>query len=157
MRPSPATRSGSSSEPITGPLRQRWESAASPSRLPEGDNPTGLAVGRLVLIVHGTDDFDGVNVAPNARDPGGYLAGKAPNHVTPGVQTLEGRHVDDLGRVQPWRAHYDGYGRQIARTDFDAGNQAQGIPDVHHHAYEYTARYPLGREVLSHVPGEYQP
>jgi hypothetical protein len=73
------------------------------------------------------------------------------------VRVLEGQYADDLGRVQPWRAYYDQYGRQAARTDFNAGNAAQRIPDVHHHTYEYNHRYPLGRESQSHIPGEYQP
>jgi RHS repeat-associated protein len=97
------------------------------------------------------------SVAPNAVRSGQYLAGKAPRQVTLGTRILEGQYVDDLGRVQPWRAHYDQYGRLIARTDFKAGNTTQGIPNVHHHVYEYNAQFPLGREVQSHVPGEYMP
>ena len=88
---------------------------------------------------------------------GNYLAGKAPTSVTPGTKMLEGQYVDDLGRVQPWRAHYDQYGRQIARTDMNAGNNAAGIPDTHHHTYEYNGRFPKGRESGSHLPGEYIP
>jgi hypothetical protein len=95
--------------------------------------------------------------APNPVVPGSYLAEKAPKQVTPGVQVLEGHYVNDLGRVEPWRAHYDEYGRQVGRTDFNAGNKAQGIPDVHHHTYEYNARYRHGRETQAHVPGEYRP
>jgi len=91
------------------------------------------------------------------RIPGWYLAGKAPAHVTPGTRLLEGQYVSNLGRVEPWRAHYDQYGRMIARTDFNAGNRAEGIPDVHHHIIEYSAQYPLGRELPTHFPGEYVP
>jgi hypothetical protein len=67
---------------------------------------------------------------------GEYLAGKAPKQVKPGVLVLEGQYVDDLGRVQPWRAHYDEYGRLVGRTDFNAGNRAAGISDTHHHVYD---------------------
>jgi len=95
--------------------------------------------------------------APTTVNPGSYLGGKAPNQVTPGVRVLEGQYVDDLGRIQPWRAHYDQYGRQIARTDSNAGIRAQGIPDTHHHIYEYNARFPHGHEIQSHIPGEYHP
>jgi hypothetical protein len=70
---------------------------------------------------------------------------------------LEGQYIDDLGRVQPWRAHYDQYGRQIGRTDMNAGNKAAGIPDTHHHTYEYNGQFPFGRESGSHLPGEYKP
>ncbi len=31
-------------------------------------------------------------------------------------------YVNDKGRVEPWNAKYDQYGRQIERTDFNAGN-----------------------------------
>ncbi|MCP4344039.1 MAG: hypothetical protein GY795_00755 [Desulfobacterales bacterium] len=69
---------------------------------------------------------------------------------------LEGQYIDDLGRVQPWKAYYDEYGRLIARTDFNAGNRASGIPDIHHHTYEWgPGKTPL--ETNSHVPGEYNP
>jgi hypothetical protein len=48
----------------------------------------------------------------------GPHSAKAPRNVTPGVRELEGHYVDDLGRVQPWRAHYDEHGRLIGRTVF---------------------------------------
>ena len=67
---------------------------------------------------------------------GDYLAGDAPNQVTPGIRALGGQHVNDRGRVEPWVANYDEYGRLIARTDYNAGNQAQGIPSTHYHTYE---------------------
>ena len=88
---------------------------------------------------------------------GEYLPAKAPKQVTPGTSTLEGVYVDDLGRVQPWRAFYDLYGRLIGRTDYNAGNKAARIPDIHHHRFIYDNKYPFGYEVQSHVPGEYVP
>ena len=95
--------------------------------------------------------------AARAPQPGEYLAGKAPRQVTPGTTTLEGQYVNDQGRVEPWTAHYDGYGRQVGRTDFNAGNKAQSIPDTHHHVYDWTNRGAAGQEIQSHVPGEYKP
>lgn len=72
----------------------------------------------------------------NDTNIGEYLAKKAPEQVTPGVRYLEGQYIDDLGRVQPWKAYYDEYGRLIARTDYNAGNIAQGIPNTHYHLYK---------------------
>jgi YD repeat-containing protein len=89
--------------------------------------------------------------------PGDYLADKAPKQVTPGTRTLEGQHVNDRGRVEPWRAHYDEYGRLVGRTDYNAGNAAHGIPDVHHHVYDWSTRGAPGRAMVDHAPGEYKP
>lgn len=87
---------------------------------------------------------------------GTYLAKKAPYQIAPGVRTLKGVYVNDLGRVEPWVAHYDEYGRLFARTDFNAGNKAAGIDDIHHHLYEWgpgKTPKPIG----DHIPGPYQP
>lgn len=95
---------------------------------------------------------------PNpTRIPGAYLASKAPKQVTPGTRTLAGQHVNDIGRVEPWVAHYDQYGRLIGRTDYNAANAAQGIPATHHHTYMYNAQFPNGVETGSHIPGPYRP
>ncbi|MDQ6946006.1 MAG: hypothetical protein M3256_06965 [Actinomycetota bacterium] len=65
---------------------------------------------------------------------------------------------DSLLPDEPWTAHYEEYGRLIGRTDYNAGNAAQGIPDVHYHTYEYGPGYGnTGMETGSHIPGEYQP
>ena len=86
---------------------------------------------------------------------GNYLAGKAPKQVMPGIRKLEGQYVDDLNRVQPWKAFYDEYGRIIGRTDYNAGNIAQGIPNIHYHTYEWgPGKLPL--ETGSHIEGEYK-
>jgi hypothetical protein len=90
-------------------------------------------------------------------DVGGYLAKKAPNQVTPGTKVLEGQYVNDLGRVEPWQAHYDQFGRQIARTDFNAGNKAAGIPEIHHMIKEFSQQFPNGRMILNHIAGEFIP
>jgi len=39
--------------------------------------------------------------------PGQYLGTKAPRQVTPGIQTLMGQYINNLGRIEPWEAHYD--------------------------------------------------
>jgi len=92
----------------------------------------------------------------NADEVGLYLAKKAPNQVTPGTRVLEGQYIDDMGRVQPWEAHYDQYGRLVGRTDYNAGNKAAGIPDTHYHTYEWgPGKTPL--ESGSHIEGVYKP
>lgn len=61
-----------------------------------------------------------------------------------------------MGRVQPWKAYYDEYGRLIARTDYNAGNKTQGIPDIHYHLYEWgSGKNPL--QIGGHIEGEYKP
>jgi RHS repeat-associated protein len=92
------------------------------------------------------------------KDPGEYLARKAPRQVPPGTRELEGVWVNDKGRVEPWKAYYDQYGRRIARNDYNAGNKKKGIPDTHHHKWEYGPGYSNGRKVPpDHFPGEYKP
>ena len=119
-------------------------------------NQHNYYVSSLGVLVHNQNCSGGGS--GGSGFPGDYLAGDAPKQVTPGVRELEGVHVNDLGRVEPWRAYYDEYGRQIGRTDYNAGNRAQGIPDTHHHVYEYNQQYPMGREVPpSHRPGPYRP
>jgi hypothetical protein len=119
-------------------------------------NDHNYYVGNAGLLVHncpigGLDD-----AAEAADDVGNYLAKKAPQQVQPGVRTLEGQYINDLGRVEPWVAHYDDYGRQIGRTDYNAGNKAAGKPDTHYHRYEYGPGFsPKGKEVEKHVPGEF--
>jgi len=42
----------------------------------------------------------------------------------------------------------------LARTDYNAGNAAEGIPSVHYHLYEWApGKQPM--ETASHIPGEY--
>lgn len=80
------------------------------------------------------DALDPLGIAgAEDADAGTYLAGKAPTQVSPGTTSLDGQYVNDLGRVEPWTAHYDEYGRLVGRTDYNAGNEAQGIPDTHYH------------------------
>lgn len=82
------------------------------------------------------------------------LGAKAPEQVTPGIRKLEGQYVDDLGRTQPWEAHYDEFGRQIERTDWNAENAAQSIPDIHHHTKEYVPNsFHHGPARIDHVEG----
>jgi RHS repeat-associated protein len=85
------------------------------------------------------------------------FSSKAPDQTTPGTKKLEGQYVNDKGRVEPWEAHYDEQGRQIGRTDYNAGNKAQDIPDTHNHTREYNAQFPNGRSTGDHLPGKYVP
>ncbi len=75
--------------------------------------------------------------------------------LPPGTRILEGHYIDDLGRVQPWRAYYDEYGRIIGRTDWNAGNRVAGIPNIHHHKISYTDEFPLGLKDPIQYPGEF--
>jgi hypothetical protein len=86
---------------------------------------------------------------------GEYLASKAPMQVTPGTTQLQGQYVSDIGRVEPWTASYDEYGRIIARTDYNAGNAAEGIPSTHYHTYSYGPGTPGGMQTGAHIPGVY--
>jgi hypothetical protein len=89
-------------------------------------------------------------------NPGEYLAGKHPQQVEPGIRTRSGVYVNDLGREEPWTAHYDEYGRFIGRTDYNAANKAAGIDATHYHIYEYSGQYPYGHYTQNHIPGEYK-
>ena len=155
-----------------------------------GDKPTPKELATAASGFHGIGSSsgggkDGGNGNPpqsggggnngGPSQPGDYLAGKGPKQVTPGTRTLEGVYVNDKGRVEPWKAYYDEYGRQIGRTDYNAGNKAQGIPDTHYHKYAPDTKIPSPfdynrkpsidptqpnqynnmRPVLDHVPGEF--
>jgi RHS repeat-associated protein len=86
----------------------------------------------------------------------GPASSKAPYQVTPGVRELEGHYINDRGVSQPWRAHYDQYGRLTGRTDYNAGNRTAKIPDIHHHTYQWgPGMTPM--ESGSHLPGELVP
>jgi YD repeat-containing protein len=116
------------------------------------DNHNYYVIANLEAYENGA----GVVLVHNAEYTGSYLAKKAPFQVTPGTKVLQGQYVDDLGRVQPWKAYYDDFGRLIGRTDYNAGNLSQGIPNIHHHTYEWgPGRTPS--KTGSHIPGEYHP
>jgi len=89
-----------------------------------------------------------------AHLPESIFSSKAPYQVSPGVRKLEGQNINDQGRVEGWIAYYDRFGRLEARTDFNAGNEAVDIPDIHHHTYVWGAgKTPM--ETGSHIPGIY--
>lgn len=76
--------------------------------------------------------------------------------MIPGIRYLDGQYVNDLGRVEPWKAYYDEYGRLFTRTDYNAGNVASGIPNTHYHLYEWgLGKTPL--QIEGHIEGEYIP
>lgn len=110
---------------------------------------------------------DAANGATNSADDAALSAadlaervgsGKAPLQVTPGETVRTGEFVNDIGpggtRIEPWEAHYDEYGRMIARTDYNAGNSATGVADVHYHVYEWGPGC-TPCEVVKHAPGIY--
>ena len=92
-----------------------------------------------------------------------YFVKDAPDIVYSGTKELEGIHVHynklkGVEEVQPWKAYYDDYGRLVARTDYNAGNKAAGIPDVHYHLYEWGkgfADWKSPHEYASHLEGEF--
>ena len=92
-----------------------------------------------------------------------YFVKDAPDMVLSGTKELEGIHVHynklkGVEEVQPWKAYYDDYGRLVARTDYNAGNKAAGIPDVHYHLYEWGkgfADWKSPHEYASHLEGEF--
>ncbi len=64
--------------------------------------------------------------------------------------------MNDLGRVEPWKAHYDEYGRLTAGQTMMPETQRMGSLIIHHHTYEWgPGKTPL--ETGSHIPGEYVP
>ena len=99
---------------------------------------------------------EGAPVVVELAGIGEYLGGKAPKQVTPGVRTLQGQYVNKDGTVQPWVAHYDDYGRSLARTDYNDGNIAAGKADPHFHLFDWSSRGANGTD-LGHFPGEYLP
>jgi hypothetical protein len=84
---------------------------------------------------------------PTAR----IFSSKAATQVTPGITELSGQYIDDLGRVQPWKASYDQFGRLIERTDWNAANKAHSIDAIHHHTYEYLPKGQMN--ITDHIPG----
>jgi RHS repeat-associated protein len=129
---------------------------------PEG--PTGPIYGQrglveepgLILAAAGGVSVGIELLFGEEAEAGLYLASKAPLQVEPGITQLEGQYINDLGQIQPWRAFYDDYGRIVIRTDYNAGNAAAGIPDVHSAFYQYGPGYSPFR-IINHVPGEYMP
>ena len=103
-----------------------------------------------------SNGIDNASTNTNSDEAGLYLSSKAPEQVTPGTRYLEGQYINDIGQVQPWKAYYDEYGRLIARTDYNAGNQAAGISDTHYHLYAWGPGH-TPWEYGSHIEGEYKP
>jgi RHS repeat-associated protein len=83
------------------------------------------------------------------------VSSKASQRVAPGVRIVRGQYVRG-GRVEPWTAYYDEQGRIIGRTDYNAGNRAANIPDIHYHLYRW-GRGLIAHEYGKHIPGEYVP
>jgi RHS repeat-associated protein len=90
---------------------------------------------------------------PGPTFPENIFSTKAPKQITPGPRELKGRHMNNLGRVEPWSASYNQYGRLSHRNDYNAGNKTLGIEDTHHHTFEYGIG--LNAKETKHIPGEY--
>ena len=119
-------------------------------------SPTNTTPNNVVNKGNNTISNSVGNKLTSNNSVGNYLSSKAPQQVTPGTWKLEGQYINDLGKVQPWKAYYDNYGRLIARTDYNAGNIAQGILDTHYHLYEWgPGKTPY--EYGSHIGGEFIP
>ncbi len=93
-----------------------------------------------------------------------YFTKDAPDMVIPGIKELDGIHLHHnslkgIDEIQPWKAYYDDYGRLMARTDYNAGNKAAGIPNIHYHLYEWGkgyANWKKPHEYASHLKGEFR-
>jgi len=99
----------------------------------------------------------GPKVKPKKKRGEG-LGMKAPEQVEAGIRYLEGQYIRDFevwGRVEPWKAYYDEYGRIIARTDYNAPDPKHDIPATHYHLIEWTIGGKNGEEI--HYDGEYMP
>ena len=59
-----------------------------------------------------------------------------------------------MGRVEPWKAYYDEYGRIIARIDYNAGNIAEGIANIHYHLFRW-GQGEIAFAYANHIAGEY--
>jgi RHS repeat-associated protein len=121
-----------------------------------GGKPGGVTVPETAPSPN-RSNTKGLIKGPSNDSPGQYVAGKAPDQVTPGTKVLTGQYVNDQGRVEPWIAYYDKFGRLIGRTDYNAGNAAQGIPRTHYHRYQYKPGRGGRVEIESHVQGEFVP
>ena len=94
------------------------------------------------------------------KGKGGIGLGRvAPDQVEPGIRYLEGQYIRDgrngTGRVEPWKAYYDEYGRIYARTDYNASDPSKSISATHHHLPIWTRGGKYGEDV--HYEGEYKP
>ncbi len=124
----------------------------------QGKASTGSLITSLALfgLAAAANFIPGEEEANLAAHAGEYLAKDAIEHVTPGIRALEGVHLNGAtGRVEPWKAYYDEYGRIIGRTDYNAGNKAAGIPSIHHHLYEYSNT--IIHRIKGHPAGEFRP
>ena len=112
----------------------------------------GLAfLGGSSLATRGTAVAGETALAAKGGLPAKVFSTKAPTQVTPGVTKLAGQHIDDLGRVQPWKASYDNFGRLIERTDWNAANSAFNINATHHHIFQYLPKGQVNS--INHIPG----
>jgi RHS repeat-associated protein len=143
------TEAEAEAEAVREPDYERVLDKLSPEdemAIERGACPTNPEVGRAIALKR---------MFQNLRNPlRNIFNQKAPNQVTPSMTELSGVYINDLGRVEPWIAYYDGYGRLTGRTDYNAGDAAQGIPDIHYHTYGWGPGM-TPQETGSHIPGEF--
>ena len=99
----------------------------------DGENPN--------LTQNGNNDFVSQMSKEDAKRYNKFLTRNAPTEAYPGITEMTGFHVNGEGRVEPWHAYYDEFGRLKARTDYNAGNKKAGIPDIHHHLYSVSSSH----------------
>lgn len=124
-------------------------------------------VGKTGILVHNScrkfDSFADLMTPEDAANYRNFFVKNAPDTVIPGTRVLKGIHIHHnnltgIDEIQPWKAYYDDYGRLYARTDYNAGNMAAGIPSTHHHLYEWGkgfADWTKPHEYASHLEGEF--
>ncbi|MCC6131245.1 MAG: hypothetical protein IT186_15110 [Acidobacteria bacterium] len=93
------------------------------------------------------------SAADKALDAGFAPGAKAPDQVTPGISEVDGVYDPaDRSEPEPYRAHYDQYGRQVGRTDYTDQPDPSTHTNPHHTTREYGPGYgPKGKE--SRHPG----
>ena len=123
----------------------------SPSKNP--NEFTFKESGRNIDIRRWNSDENGAWGPQKGKGQG--LGRKAPDQVEAGIRYLEGQYIRDGGRVEPWKAYYDEYGRLIARTDYNAPDPSANIPSTHFHLPKWTRGGKIGEEI--HYNGEYTP
>ena len=112
----------------------------------------------------GSSSFADMMSSEEAARYEAYFTKDAPDMVIPGTKELEGIHLHHNGltgvdEIQPWKAYYDDYGRIMARTDYNAGNKAAGIPNIHYHLYEWGKGFgdwKKPHEYAGHLEGEFR-
>jgi len=119
--------------------------------VPLGDDPVFFAAGFVAagLTAAGAAEADEPFVPDKAWTK------DAPRHVEPGTKTLEHtKYNPKTGEWEKSTVHYDGYGRQVGRTDYTNHGRSWDHPSPHYHTTEYGPGRSFGQE-SSPIPGEF--